>query len=180
MGSSARITSPVVPSMEMASLGPTTLPLTFISCFAASTLIDSQPTTEGLPIWRPTTAAWLVMPPAAVRTPTPAAIPWMSSGLVSWRTRITCSPFWERATASSAVKAMRPQAAPGEAARPLASTWCFARATGSKTGWRSWRSCTGSTRITASSRAMRPSSTMSVAIFTAAIPVRFPVRVWSM
>jgi len=28
-----------------------------------------QPTTEGLPIWRPTTAAWLVIPPVAVRMP---------------------------------------------------------------------------------------------------------------
>ena len=36
-----------------------------------------------------TRAAWLVMPPRAVRMPRAACMPWMSSGLVSVRTRIT-------------------------------------------------------------------------------------------
>ena len=43
----------------------------------------------------------------------------MSSGVVSLRTRIT-GPFADNSTASSAVKAARPTAAPGDAAMPLA------------------------------------------------------------
>ena len=41
---------------------------------------------------RATTAAWLVMPPREVRMPLAACMPWMSSGEVSIRTRITASP----------------------------------------------------------------------------------------
>ena len=51
-----------------------------------------QPATHGLPIWRATTAAWLVAPPRAVRIPWATAMPWKSSGEVSIRTRTTCSP----------------------------------------------------------------------------------------
>ena len=50
------------------------------------------PATQGLPMPRATTAAWLVMPPRAVRMPSAACMPWMSSGEVSTRTRITFSP----------------------------------------------------------------------------------------
>ena len=42
---------------------------------------------------RATTAAWLVMPPRVVRMPRAACMPWMSSGLVSMRTRMTASPL---------------------------------------------------------------------------------------
>ena len=59
----------------------------------AGPVVDAQrrphPTTQGLPMPRATTAAWLVMPPRAVRMPSAACMPWMSSGLVSTRTRIT-------------------------------------------------------------------------------------------
>ena len=41
---------------------------------------------------RATTAAWLVMPPRVVRMPSAACMPWMSSGLVSMRTRMTLRP----------------------------------------------------------------------------------------
>ena len=41
---------------------------------------------------RATTAAWLVMPPRAVRMPWATAMPPMSSGLVSMRTRMTFLP----------------------------------------------------------------------------------------
>ena len=64
---------------------------------------------------RATTAAWLVMPPRVVRIPLAACMPWMSSGLVSMRTRITLSPFCARASASSAENTAIPDAAPGEA-----------------------------------------------------------------
>ena len=42
--------------------------------------------------------------PRVVRTPSAACKPWMSSGLVSIRTRITFSPSLQRRTASSAEK----------------------------------------------------------------------------
>ena len=139
-----------------------------------------QPTTEGLPIWRPTTAAWDVMPPVAVRMPWATLMPWMSSGTVSIRTSMTFLPFWAQATASSAVKTTSPAAAPGEAARPLATTSAFSRALGSKIGCRSWSSAWASIFRIASAGVRMPSSTMSTAILTAATPVRLPLRVWSM
>ena len=70
---------------------------------------------------RATTAAWLVMPPRVVTMPRAACIPWMSSGLVSIRTRITDSPFCARDSASSALNTTAPEAAPGLAGSPLAS-----------------------------------------------------------
>ncbi len=69
---------------------------------------------------RATTAAWLVMPPRVVRMPWAACMPWMSSGLVSMRTRITASPLPARISASSALNTTAPDAAPGLAGRPLA------------------------------------------------------------
>ena len=68
---------------------------------------------------RATTAAWEVMPPRTVRMPWEAAMPSMSSGEVSRRTRTTFSPRSAHSLASSAVKTTWPQAAPGEAARPV-------------------------------------------------------------
>ena len=62
---------------------------------------------------RATTAAWLVMPPRAVTMPRAACMPWMSSGLVSSRTRMTASPSWASRSASSASKTILPVAAPG-------------------------------------------------------------------
>ena len=84
---------------------------------------------------RATTAAWEVMPPRAVRMPSAASIPWMSSGEVSIRTRITFWPALPRSSASSAVSTTMPVAAPGEAGSPLAST--VRSAVGSRAGWRS-------------------------------------------
>ena len=67
---------------------------------------------------RATTAAWLVMPPRVVRMPCAACMPWMSSGLVSMRTRMTASPLPARLSASSALNTTAPEAAPGLAGRP--------------------------------------------------------------
>ena len=47
-------------------------------------------------------------------------IPSISSGDVSFLTRIASSPFNEASTASSAVKYIFPEAAPGEAGSPFA------------------------------------------------------------
>lgn len=46
-------------------------------------------------------------------------------------------------------------------------------------GWRSWSRCWGSTIFIAERISMSPSLTMSTAIFTAPLPVRFPDRHWS-
>ena len=80
------------------------------------------PHTHGRPMPRATTAAWLVMPPRAVRMPAAACMPWMSSGLVSMRTRITSRPWPLSASASSASNTISPEAAPGDAGRPVATT----------------------------------------------------------
>src|SRR5437870_1160541 len=92
------------------------------------------PATHTLPIWRATTAAWEVMPPLAVRNPTDAFMPWMSSGLVSRRTRIARSPRSFISTARSGVSAILPAAAPGPAGRPLPTGWCRPSCLGSKMG----------------------------------------------
>jgi hypothetical protein len=114
-----------------------------------------------LPICRATSAAWLVIPPKAVRNPSDAFIPRMSSGLVSWRARITVSP--------------RAFQSPLARSRPVRMADSFAAS--SKMGRRTWFSDSGSTRRMASSREMSFSSTMATAMRTAARPVRLPVRV---
>ena len=111
---------------------------------------------------RATTAAWEVMPPRVVRMPSAACMPWMSSGEVSTRTRMTGRPAFFAASASSEVNTISPQAAPGEAGRPVAST--LRSAFGSMVGWRSWSREVGSIRATASSREIRPSAARSTAM----------------
>ena len=71
---------------------------------------------------RATTAACEVMPPRVVRMPSAACMPWMSSGEVSTRTRMTFLPCDFSFSASSAENTISPAAAPGEAGRPVAIT----------------------------------------------------------
>ncbi len=97
-----------------------------------------QPATQHLPMPRATTAAWLVIPPRAVRMPLATFMPPMSSGLVSMRTRMTALPSLAQTSASSALKTIWPVAAPGLAGRPLAMTLAAFSALGSKVGCRSW------------------------------------------
>ena len=127
---------------------------------------------------RVTTAAWLVMPPVAVRMPSAASMPWMSSGFVSLRTRIVGFFSAFRRNASSAWKTAMPLAAPGEAGSPFASTAFVAF--GSMRWCSSWSRSPGGTRSTASFRSISPSFAISTAMRTAAGPVRLPVRVCSM
>ena len=47
------------------------------------------PQTQGFPIPLATTAACEVIPPLIVKIPEETCIPLISSGLVSWRTKIT-------------------------------------------------------------------------------------------
>ena len=127
---------------------------------------------------RATTAAWDVMPPRAVSTALAITMPWKSSGEVSRRTRITAWPARPSFSARSASNTTVPQAAPGDAGRPVVSrsSWLC----GSMVGWRSWFRSWGGMRATASSSEMSSSSTISQAIRTAACPERWPRRVCSM
>ena len=107
-------------------------------------------------------------------------MPWMSSGAVSFRTSSTFLPCSVHATACSDVKTTWPDAAPGEAGRPLVATGSFFHSAGSNTGDSSCESAAGSTSSSASFGVIRFSATKSVAITTAAYPVRLPLRVCSM
>ncbi len=126
------------------------------------------PTIDGLPIWRPTTAACEVMPPVAVRMPCDTNMPWMSSGAVSLRTSRTFLPALVSSTACSEVNTAWPDAAPGEAGRPLVTTGSFFHSAGSNTGASSCDSASGSTRSSASRGFSSFSATKSVAMRTAA------------
>ena len=68
-------------------------------------MISPHPATQQAPIPRATTAACDVRPPRTVNIPCAAAIPSISSGVVSRRTRTTLSPFppFPSSFASSAV-----------------------------------------------------------------------------
>ena len=150
-------TSPLPPSMVTTSPALKVRPRAVSEPARSSMWISPAPETQGRPMPRATTAAWLVMPPRQVTTPRAACIPWMSSGEVSSRTRITASPSSASRSASSAAKTILPVAAPGEAGRPLAIT--SRTAPGSMVGCRSWSSEEGSTRATASFCDISPSAT---------------------
>ncbi|OPZ55220.1 MAG: hypothetical protein BWY88_01429 [Synergistetes bacterium ADurb.Bin520] len=140
-----------------------------------STVIPSAPETQGLPMLRATTAAWEVLPPRLVRIPREAKKPWMSSGLVSSRTRITFSPALPRLAARSASKTIRPPAAPGEAGRPWARTGALWEA--SSRGCRSCSSMEGLILRRASSRDRMPWAVISTDVRTMAAAFILPFRV---
>ncbi len=142
-----------------------------------STSSSSAPHTQVLPIPRATTAACDVLPPRLVRMPWAAIMPLRSSGFVSRRTRITCSPASAIASARSESNTALPTAAPGDAFMPFAI--CSAAADSSKRGNISCASWAPVTRVSASSRSMRPWSTSWVAMRNAAPAVRLPTRVCS-
>ena len=173
-----RYTTPLVPSMEIHSPSAMVRPATVMVRAAMSMSKSATPTTAGLPNWRATRAAWLVRPPRLVRMPSAASMPWTSSGLVSGRTMMVGFPSTlAQRSARSASKAAMPTAAPGDTLRPLASRTAAARDSAANCGWRKKSTWSGLTRITASSRVMRPSSARSAAMRTAAWAVRFPLRV---
>ena len=163
MSASPASTSPEVPSTVMTSpsakLRP---PAVRIKRRLGSKRRSEAPTMQGSPRPRPITAAWLVMPPRSVSTATAECMPRISSGAVSRRTRMQGSPRAAWACAVAEEKAMRPVAAPGEAAMPRATTSRAPR--GSTWGCRSSLSARGSTRSSASSRAMIPSEASATAM----------------
>ncbi len=177
-GASPAKTVPVVPSIVMRSPSRKVAP-PIVMDPSSWNRIAVTPQTAGLPMPTATIAAWLVLPPRAVRMPWASIMPWKSSGVVSSRTRITCSPALPRRSASSAVKQTAPTAAPGEALTPLPrGSGAFSR---SSWGSRSWRTWSGSTSDTSASCSLRtPSSTRSTAMRTIAWALRLPLRVCSM
>ena len=99
-------------------------------------MISPHPATQQAPIPRATTAACDVRPPRTVNIPCAAAIPSISSGVVSRRTKTTLSPFppFPSSFASSAVNTTLPAPAPGAAFKPVPITLACFRADGSNTG----------------------------------------------
>jgi hypothetical protein len=137
--------------------------------------IASQPETQGFPMPRATTAACEVLPPRLVRMPCAAKKPWMSSGLVSSRTRITLSPSLPRRSAVSASNTIAPEAAPGDAGSPCASD--RDRCAGSSVGTSSCSRSIGLMRASARSFAINPSATISTELVTIARAFILPLRV---
>ena len=181
IGGSPTSTCPVVPSMVITSPLRRMRPSGALICwFGMSNCSAEAPTMQGRPMPRPITAACEVMPPRSVRTATEACIPRMSSGEVSRRTSTQGSRRAALAWASFAVKTMRPEAAPGLAAMPVAST--SRGAVGSTWRCSSSVSWFGSTRISASCGVMIPSSASRTAMRTLARDergTRTPSRIWT-
>ena len=139
---------------------------------------EPAPETQGLPMPRATTAACEVMPPRVVRMPSAACMPWMSSGEVSTRTRMTFLP-----SALSRVRLVgrrtRSRRRPRPARPAGRSRSPCARRSGSMVGCSSWSSEAGSIRATASSLVISFSFASSTAMRSAALAVRLPFRVCS-
>mmetsp|Transcript_22334 Transcript_22334/g.31226 ORF Transcript_22334/g.31226 Transcript_22334/m.31226 type:complete len:258 (+) Transcript_22334:1258-2031(+) len=177
-GSFSRYTLPVAPSREIQSPYRMVFPL-MTALLVAPCLISrsEQPDTQHLFMPLATTAAWEVIPPRAVRVPSEASIPPMSSGEVSRRTSTHALPSAFHLAASSEVKTICPTAAPGEAGSPFATCRAVLMALGSSWSWSSFSIWSGLTRRTAVFLSIRPSCTISTAMRTAALAVRFPFRV---
>ncbi len=103
------------------------------------------PTMQHLPQPRATSAAWLVMPPRAVRMPCGRAHAFhvLGVGLFADQDHLSC-PAWPTSTASAEVKTILPQAPPGPAGRPDTNASAFFSAAGSTIGCSSsssWAGC---------------------------------------
>lgn len=175
---SPRITSPVVPLSVIVSSSWILISPAIRTPASSKTDILLHPTMQHLPIPRATTAAWLVMPPLAVRMPCAFAMPATSFGEVSDLMSITFSPLSFARIAFFELNTALPVAAPGDAARPFAMT--FIGYFGSMVGNRSCSSWFGAILKMASSFFIICSFTMSTAIFTADVAVLLPVLVCNM
>ena len=118
-------------------------------------------------------------PPRAVKIPSAAIIPLRSSGEVSCRTKSTLS-FLAASTARSAFKHTRPDAAPGPAGSPLHKVAAAFERLHQRLVKVLGQLISGHLRLIAVFQSIKRSLTISTAILTAASPVRFPLRVWSM
>ena len=109
-GAAPSMTVPVPPSIVIRSPSLRACPPIETVRATVSISRPSQPATHGLPMPRATTAACEVMPPWAVSTPWAWIRPWMSSGVVSQRTRTTLSPARPSVSAESASSTIAPAA----------------------------------------------------------------------
>ena len=133
---------------------------------------------QGFPMPRVTTAAWLVSPPLLVRMPFDRCMPLMSSGDVSFLTRMHGMPCSKSSSTFWAVSAMCPVAAPGDAGSPFPMG--LMSCSFLKLGCSMWSSAEGSIVLMASLMLMMPSMMKSLAILIAACGARLPFLVWSM
>ena len=110
-------------------------------------------------------------------------MPPTSSGEVSGRTRMTAWPALAASSARAESKMAMPVAGAGRSVEAMGSrsprVWAAFLALSSNTGCTRASTCSGVTRMRASSREINPSLTWSTAILTAARAVRLPLRVCS-
>lgn len=121
---------------------------------------EPAPQTQHLPIPLATTAACDVIPPLAVKIPLAIFIPSKSSGDVSILTKI----LWANFLASSAKNTIYPDAAPGEAGKPLATNLAVFNASGVKIGCNNSSNLFGSILFKAVFSSILPSLNKSHAI----------------
>ena len=181
IGTAPRITSPVraVDGDDVALLERDVPPARDRRWRCSRSRSAPAPETQGLPMPRATTAAWLVMPPRAVRMPSRRmhAVDVLRAGLDADQDhlralRLRASRPRRRSNTIS------PVAAPGEAGRPGRDD-CRARRLGIERRMQQLVERAGldaADRLLAADQAL---ATMSTAIFSAALAVRLPVRVCS-
>ena len=181
VGTSPSMTSPVVPSIVMKSPSLDARGRRSRSCARRrrSQTADA-PETQGLPMPRATTAAWLVMPPRAVRMPLRGvhAVDVLGAGLDADEDHLLAARAPRSRRRRRRARSC-PQAAPGRGRQALGEHVALARR-GRASGGAAGRAPSGSTRRIAVASSIRPSPTISTAIRSAAVAVRLPVRVWSM
>ena len=142
-----------------------------------STSSAAQPATHGLPMPRATTAACEVMPPRAVRTPSALIRPWMSSAVVSGRTRMTARrPSRARLPGRRRrSRCRKPRPVMRRARRDDDDRRRPGRSSDAAAGRATTARCAARLRA----RSIRPSSTNATAHASAAAAVRFAPRVCS-
>ena len=164
-------TCPVAPSRVITAPSVSSVPSGSLRVFPfVSIETSSAPTIHGNPRVLATTAACELMPPRSVKMPAELCMPRISSGVVSWRTRIALSPRASAAIAALAVKNTLPVPAPVLA--PIPSAICRRFALGEIWGCSislSWR---GKIRLMPSFREINSHSTNLTIIATAPRPLR--------
>ena len=133
-----------------------------------STRMPPAPETHGLPMPRATTAACEVMPPRVVRMPSAACMPWMSSGLVSTRTRMTCAALRLRLLGLVGIEDDLARGGARRRRQPVRDD-CRAALRDRASDGAAGRAKPDRCAPTASSRLISPSSAMSTAILSAAL-----------
>ena len=177
------ITSPVEPSIESVSLWVKVLPPTVILRPFSSIVISPAPATQQRPQPRATTAAWLVMPPVLVRMPAAdvhAVDVFGVRFLADEQHLLAGVRALDGFGGGEGQLADRGARRGGQADASAPSALRLLARPGSKLGSSSCVRSPAGMRSTAVFSSISFSLTMSQAIFTAAAPVRLPLRVCSM